>query len=148
MEETQPDYGALARELTESFARLGRSISPRLRNTVHGEAVIMRMLDEAEGPLTPGELAACAHVSSARIANVLRTLEERGWVSRAHSVKDRRRVEVTVTEAGRAAIEERRAERDREAADFLAKLGERDTRELIRITNRMAAIAAEGGDRA
>ena len=145
---TEPDYGALACELTESFARLGRAISPRLRSAVHGEAVIMRMLDEAEGPLTPGELADRAHVSSARIANVLRALEERGWVSRAHSLADRRRVEVRVTEAGRAAMGERRAERDREAAVFLAQLGERDTRELIRIMDRMAAIAAEGGERA
>ena len=146
--DTQPDYGELARELTESFARLGRSISPRLRNTVHGEAVIMRILDEAADPLTPGELAARAHVSSARVANVLRALEERGWVSRAHALEDRRRVEVRLTDAGCAAVAERREQRDREAEAFLSQLGERDTRELIRIMDRMAAIAAEGGERA
>lgn len=52
------------------------------------------------GSLTPSELADRALASSARIANILRALEAKGWVEREHSKTDRRRVHVIVTDKG------------------------------------------------
>ncbi len=65
-----------------------------------GEMAVMRALMLAGGSLTPSELANRAWVSSARIANILRALEAKGWVEREHSKTDRRRVHVTVTDKG------------------------------------------------
>lgn len=70
-----------------------------------GEMAVMRALMLAGGSLTPSELADRAWVSSARIANILRALETKGWVEREHSKTDRRRVHVTVTDKGRQDLE-------------------------------------------
>ena len=46
-----------------------------------GEMAVMRALMLAGGSLTPSELANRAWVSSARIANILRALEAKGWLN-------------------------------------------------------------------
>ena len=74
-------------------------ISRSADKALGGEMAVMRALMLAGGSLTPSELANRAWVSSARIANILRTLEAKGWVEREHSKTDRRRVHVTVTDS-------------------------------------------------
>ena len=71
------------------------------------------------------------------MANVLRSLEEKGLVTRKHSQADRRRVTVSLTEAGRAEDKRHKAEFEELASAFLAQLGEKDTREMLRILRRV-----------
>lgn len=143
---------ALARELFEEFAHLGHAIKPDMRNMTRGEMGVIRTIhlaDEAgEEPLTPSVIADRSRLTSARVANVLRSLEEKGWIRREHATDDRRRVTVTITEAGDAERARRRAEFEKHAAGFLAQLGEDDTREAIRILkhcNQIVSENAEGG---
>ena len=94
----------------------------------------------AGGSLTPSALADRAWVSSARVANICRSLEEKGWIVRKHSSEDRRRVTVTLTEAGEEERARRRAQMDAEAGEFLRQLGARDASEAIRILKRCNEI--------
>ena len=71
---------------------------------------------------------------------VLRALEERGLVTRTASAKDKRRVVVTITDAGRVAADKIRDEGVEMVADFLRELGEEDARDLVRVINRVAEV--------
>ncbi len=142
-----PEQHALARELFEEFAHLGHAIRPDMRNATRGEMAVIRTLhlavEAGELPITPGLIAERAHLSTARTANVLRALEEKGWIVREHATDDRRRVTVTLTEAGEAERARRKSEFESHAVEFLARLGEEDTREAIRILKRCNQIVEE-----
>lgn len=144
-------YEELAHELLAGLTAIGRIATPVVLNSTRGETALLMTLFRAGTPLSPGELADESHVSSARVANILRALEEKGLVSRAHSSSDRRRVEVVLTDAGRADAEARRARRHDAVAAYLRELGEEDARELVRIIGRSAPIferVAKGGGEA
>ena len=101
----------------------------------------------AGGSLTPSELADRAWVSSARIANILRALEAKGWVEREHSKTDRRRVHVTVTDKGFQDLEIKRREFEDRTAAFLEQLGETDTQEMVRLLRRANEIIDRNQER-
>lgn len=122
-------------------------ISRSADKALGGEMAVMRALMLAGGSLTPSELADRAWVSSARIANILRALEAKGWVEREHSKTDRRRVHVTVTEKGRQDLEIKRREFEDRAAVFLEQLGEADTNELVRLLRRTNQIIDHNQER-
>ena len=98
MEDT--DFHELGRQLFTEFGSMHQRVSRFADQALGGEMAVMRALMRAGGSLTPSELADRAWVSSARIANILRALEAKGWVEREHSKTDRRRVHVTVTDKG------------------------------------------------
>lgn len=138
------DFILLAHELFEQFARLGHSVRPDTRNFTRGEAGVIRTLhladDAGEHGLTPTQIAERSYLSSARTANVLRALESKGWIRREHDTADRRRVTVTLTEAGEEERARRRAQMDAEAGEFLRQLGAQDASEAIRILKRCNEI--------
>ena len=82
------------------------------------------------------------------MANILRALEEKGLVERAHSSVDRRQVEVTLTDAGQATAERVREERTQAIAGYLRQLGSEDAAHLVRIVRRTTDILEERSERA
>ena len=132
MEDT--DFRELGRQLLTEFGSMHQRIS--------------RFADKAAGgSLTPSELADRAWVSSARIANILRALEAKGWVEREHSKTDRRRVHVTVTDKGFQDLEIKRREFENRTAAFLEQLGETDTQEMVRLLRRANEIIDRNQER-
>ena len=138
MEDT--DFHELGRQLFTEFGSMHQHVSRFVDQAMSGEMAVMRALMLAGGSLTPSELANRAWVSSARIANILRTLEAKGWVEREHSKTDRRRVHVTVTDKGRQDLEIKRREFEDRTAAFLEQLGETDTQEMVRLLRRLNEI--------
>ena len=145
------DFILLAHELFEQFARLGHSVRPDTRNFTRGEAGVIRTLHLADNAgehgLTPTQIAERSYLSSARTANVLRALESKGWIRREHDTADRRRVTVTLTEAGEEERARRRAQMDAEAGEFLRQLGAQDASEAIRILKRCNEILSTRTER-
>ena len=130
---TDSSGSGLAHDLFYQFARLGHNIRPPMRNASRGEAALMHILFAKGEAQTPSQLAELAHISPARVANVLRALEDKGYVARTHAVDDRRRVTVDLTDAGREEHRRRRAEFEAHTEAFLQKLGEDDARDAIRV---------------
>lgn len=140
MEGNSEDFDAVAREVLEELAGLGHRLSSKMHNVHRGENGVIHALACSDRPLTPSELSALGHLSSARVANVLRSLEEKGLVTREHSQLDRRRVTVTLTKAGRARDEKNRAEFEGLTSAFLAQLGQRDAQDMARILRRVNQV--------
>ena len=65
----------------------------------------LAVLDGADGPLSPGVIAERLIVTAATITTVLDTLERRGMVERTIDQADRRRQIVSITPAGRDAVD-------------------------------------------
>lgn len=145
MEDT--DFRELGRQLFTEFGSMHQRISRFTDQALSGEMAVMRALMLAGGSLTPSELADRAWVSSARIANILRALEAKGWIVREHSTTDCRRVHVTVTDKGRQGVETKRRELEDRTAAFLEQLGEADTQEMVRLLRRANQIIDHNQER-
>lgn len=139
----------IARELLENAKGLN-TCKPDvdISASVKGLGAVMQELDSAGEPLSPSELSQRTHVSDARIANILRVLQERGLVERKQSVADKRRAEVSLTEKGVSECTQHRAELERAVAAFLTRLGKEDAQELNRLLARirktLTAVREEG----
>lgn len=141
----------LARRLMRQACELGSFKSAHeVSASARGLPAIMRVLMEADGSVSPGELARRTGVTDARIANALRALEHRGFISRCASTKDRRRVEVSLTESGRESIVRHGEEAECFIVDYLGELGLEDARDLVRLVGRIleviSARAEQGRD--
>ena len=142
----------LYRELAKRLARQGFELrryrpSRELSSNTGGLAAVMGVLATSADPLSPGDLARKTGVTDARIANALRALEAKGLVVRRPSATDRRRVEVTLTERGRAFADGHTEGMERFIADFLAELGEDDARDLVRVLDRVLDVLRERQER-
>ncbi|MCH3968433.1 MAG: MarR family transcriptional regulator [Atopobiaceae bacterium] len=140
MDEALRPYAVRAVDLLRAMAPLkGMTISD-LQNGGRGAMAALRFLAEAPDPLTPTDIARLMQVTGARVTSVVTTLEGRGLVTREHSSQDRRQVEVAITAAGRAAVEEVNARMLTCMSGFLAELGEKDSADLVRLLTRSAQI--------
>lgn len=98
-------------------------------------ALSLLLLDDAPG--CPSELSRSMGVSSARIAALLKHLEQKGFIQRRADEFDERRVNVSLTDMGRELINERRRDAIERVAAALRSLGEEDAREYVRLQQKM-----------
>lgn len=131
----------LAHEYLKLMARIITNAPfNRVQEFSRGELMTLRNLELAERngeAVTPGDISQSAGLSTARVANVLNSLEKKGLVARVHDVQDRRRVFVTLTDDGRVLINRKSAEILADAEDVLKSLGEKDAHEFLRLLRRM-----------
>jgi DNA-binding MarR family transcriptional regulator len=116
-----PDVGQVAAALRVSIGLLLR----RLRQVqVEGElslpesSALVRL--DRGGPTTPGELAKLEQISPQSMGATLAALEARGLVERRPDPRDGRRVVLSVTEAGRDVLLDKRNARTRQLAQALS----------------------------
>jgi len=94
--------------------------------------MLLRYLDHAEEEVNPTELCKAMNVTTPRITTILNDMEEKGYITRQISAHDRRRICVTLTEAGRARINEGKKRLHDRIARIIEKVGEEDARAYIR----------------
>lgn len=91
--------GRIARRLRQAHAAGESTLS---------EISVLARLDR-EGPATPGVLADGERVRPQAMATTLAALEQRGLVGRTPDAADGRRAVMTLTDAGRVVIQDRRS---------------------------------------
>ena len=142
------EWSALAHDLMTQTRRLrmyGKGTMRRWDGRGRGGG--LHVLHHSDAALTAGELARACHVTSARMAQTLNQLEADGLVTRTPSVADRRRTIVRMTDAGDAELRSYFDGVTRFTAGLLRQLGEKDSRELVRILGKLADVlhdASEG----
>lgn len=134
------DTRALAEEYLHLIGSLvGNAPFNEVQDYSRGEMMALRVLEvaDAEGrPATPGDLSSYLGLSTARIANLLKSLERKGLATRVHDDADRRRVFVSLTDEGRALAHQKSQEMAAMAMAFIEEMGEEDASELIRLLGR------------
>lgn len=112
----------------------------QVQEYTHGELMVLRYLELREGTgetVTPSEMSQALDLTTARIANVLKSLERKGLVERIHDTIDRRRVFVSLTDKGRELVHRKTCEVNHGAESLMEHLGDEDAPELVRLLRRM-----------
>jgi DNA-binding MarR family transcriptional regulator len=91
---------------------------------------------------TATELAAALDLSPAAMTKRLDNLEQDGYLRRSHDTADRRRVLVTLTEAGHQAWEKTISVQDRVERELVAALRPQEQDQLVRLLRRLVLAAA------
>ena len=108
-----------------------------------GEMRLLGCLNAGADGRTAGELSTLLDLSTARIAAMLNNLERKGAITRARDTADRRRVVVRLTEQGRHEVQTSFNEAVACLSEVYRRMGEADTRELLRLSDRAGAIAQQ-----
>lgn len=133
------DYLSLASEYLRIISALSaeqkRSGQPKAQ--AEGSLFILSFIAMAKKPIRPGELSEMSGFSTANIAMSLKTLENKGYITREIDKTDRRRTFVSATELGLEVHNKRAAEYMNGIVRLFQDLGEKDSLDYIRILNRM-----------
>jgi long-chain acyl-CoA synthetase len=106
-----------------TVARLGRQVEIALATAELSTAQYRALVQLGEGAEAASSLAAKLAVSRPSATAVVEGLVQRGLVDRRHSADDRRRVSVTLTEAGRRVLATADEAVRAKLAGLLAELG-------------------------
>ena len=107
-----------------------------------GEMAVMRLLHSgAKQKMTAGELSSRLGMTTSRVAAVLCSLEKKGLLERENDEVDRRRVLVSLTQAGDALCEKRRQHFMKKILMLLSMLGD-DAPEFVRLLGRVFEITS------
>lgn len=98
-----------------------------------GETGVMLCLLRRSGPALSGELAKKTGLSSGRMANILSSLEKKGFIRRETDLLDRRQVFVYLTQDGEHSIIKTYDDAIDYYVKFLESLGEEDALAAVRI---------------
>ncbi|GKX27748.1 MarR family transcriptional regulator [Vallitalea longa] len=140
------DYKKYAEKLVEyqfKLSRVPKHINNINTDQIRGEKSVIGYLIEVEDGVTPSKLAQFIGVSTARVANILNKLEDKGCIIRKMDTKDRRRIIVYITEKGRKTGLRAKEYAVEHISKVLAELGEHDAKEHIRIMKRIYHITLE-----
>ena len=128
--------------ITISMGALDSLLGQRRANVSRGEMGVLGLLSQC-GTTSPTNLAESLNVTTARIANTLRTLERKGFVRRKTNPDDRRGVIVTITPEGRRFAEGQYRAAVADTRDLLAALTEDERSQLAALTEKLVVSAAE-----
>ncbi|MGW7004436.1 MarR family winged helix-turn-helix transcriptional regulator [Streptomyces sp. NPDC054933] len=103
------EVAAALRLVVGRIARRVRQAKSAVGEVTLSEASVLARLDR-DGPDSPGSLAELERVRPQAMASTLAALEGRGLVSRRPDPADGRRAVMTVTDAGRKVMADRRSE--------------------------------------
>lgn len=134
------DNHALAERLMDAclnhikaLYRLSETVAPQ------GEDGALLCLRACRRPMLSGELVDRLGLTTGRVANILRQLEDKGLIERVQDTGDRRRVHVSLTRDGSAQADRLYDAHVRAQQTLLGALSEADAREAVRLLERCLA---------
>lgn len=112
---------------------LNRRINRTVQDSIRGEYGVLRYLKYIQDNVTAGMLSEQLHVVPGRMTDILKSLENKGFIRRCKDEEDKRRVNVCITDTGRSEAEEKRQYIEKEYKGLFEILSKDDTEELIRL---------------
>ncbi|TWB58329.1 MarR family transcriptional regulator [Rhizobium sp. ERR 922] len=105
---------------------------------------VIRILYEG-GELDATELADKASILAPSLTRMIRSLEERGFITKHKDDADGRRVLLQITPAGQAIVEDVMPESQKVYADIDARFGEERVEKLLDMLEELASLKLENG---
>lgn len=131
-------YESLAFQLLNVRAKMLQvPAHQEISKLMRGELFVLNYLKEHEGIVHPKELSEKLAVSTARIARLLKHMEEQGLIVRFADTTDSRQVVVQITDQGVYEIDHIRKKVLEYTARMLEDLGPDDAKEYIRIQEKI-----------
>jgi homoprotocatechuate degradation regulator HpaR len=101
---------------------------------------VLRALDDAEGPITVGELIDRTFLLGPSLSRMLVKLDDRGLITRSADRGDARRSQVAISRSGRRLVDAIAPHSETVYADIGAQLGPDELEQLYDLLRRTAAI--------
>lgn len=112
---------------------LNRPSNREFLDSIRGEYGVLWALVSSDSSLTAGELKDMLHVVPGRMTDILTALEEKGLIRREKDDRDRRIVNVSITDAGRNEAVMRRERIHKKYKGLFEALSPAETKELMRL---------------
>ena len=139
------DYRKAAEELQKlTLERHRGGAMEKYGLAIRGEMFALNFLYRHGSTVLPSEISEKMGISTARIASILNALEGKELITRRIDPTDRRKILVELTEEGGARAVAHREEMLQGAERVLRKMGEDDTRELLRLLGKLFDVMKEG----
>ena len=144
MPETQQTMDLMAGEIFELYKLIAMARSRRTtpEDLSELEFLTLDALYREEQPLTVGEVQKRVGVVPAQMSRIIRALEEqggKGFLASKINAEDRRRIDISLTDSGRAAYEDYRSIRIRSMQEVLSVLPPPDRSHFMRILGQIRA---------
>lgn len=124
--------------ITRAFGTISNVGGTEALNASRGEMGVLGYLASHDNVTTPSKLIDALGVSSARVANALKTLERKGYIVRETNPDDGRSVIVRLTPEGRAYGDANFEAAVAHLGKLLSPLSEAEQIELARLVEKMA----------
>lgn len=108
-----------------------------------GVGFTLSYLEQASGEVNAGDLAKKLNVSTARIAALLKRMEQNGLIKRRASLEDARRIVVEITPAGIALVDEMREQTLQKIELLLDQVSREDLETYLRISHQIKTVMNE-----
>lgn len=137
------DYGKLADELCDIHFLYSKDLANVFeQHSTRGEEAALFWLSKMDPPVSAGELAEKLGITSGRITNILSSLDRKKYILRSRSTRDRRQINVTLTEAGEDHIRRVYKNAKESHIHLLQNMGREDATEFIRLMQVAVQTAA------
>ncbi|MDN4175538.1 MarR family transcriptional regulator [Nocardioides sp. SOB77] len=146
-----PDVDLTTKAVHIRLRRLAHHLDTEARRRLAPQGIefwelpVLSSLLRSDGPLSVGALQDLAQVTSGAITHRIAKLEEAGMVRRAFDARDRRQVNVEITDAGRQRLDQLMAAVGEVEADLFGGV-DRDLLERLAEDLRLLTLATEGPD--
>ncbi len=136
------DYMELAKQfLHNSYQLRKRGHHKKIDETMQGEAFAILYILRQGDIVLPSDISNEMNISSARVAAMLNSLENKGLITRQIDKSDRRKILVELTQEGKELAEKHDQMVVNNTARMLELLGEHDAKEMVRIMGKLAKLA-------
>lgn len=133
-----------AQELLYKFHLcIARSFFDKVDSVRKGSYFALAYLEQAKDEVIAGDLAKELNVSTARIAALLKKMEQNNLIVRSSSPRDARKTVVEITPEGVACINKEKEYILKKTELLLEKVGKADLEEFIRISYRIKVALDE-----
>lgn len=132
-----------AKALDKMVLHFQSQVLERIIDYSRGESFTLHYLLERKSEVLPSEISSALNTSTARIAVLLGQLEQKGLISREVCKSDRRKVEVSLTAAGRKRAKKERDEMHSYLEKVFQEMGEKDTEDFLRTAGRFFEISLQ-----
>lgn len=141
------DYEKLAGEMMSKFLRCSHhNMGKESIGLIRPGDFVLQSLKHQGGRAYPKGLSESFMVSTARMAVILKRLDESGYITRSADPADRRQTVVLLTPAGEEYLSVREKEITKRFARVLEQFGEKDAREYCRLQTKLLDIVKNGID--
>lgn len=125
------------------YSCIPRFFYSEIENIQRGVGLTLSHLEQASGEVNAGDLSKKLNVSTARIAALLKRMEQNGLITRRASQKDARRIVVKITPAGIALVDEMREQTLQKIEILLDQISSEDLETYIRISHQIKTVMNE-----
>ena len=129
--------------LEKLYSCMPKLLYSEIEATQRGFGFVLSYLEQADEVVYASDLSKKLNVSTARIAALLKRMEQNGLITRCTSPEDARRTIVGITPAGIASVDKMREQALHRIELLLARVSKEDLETYIRISRQIKEIMDE-----